>query len=69
MDFRMGLDKLKPIPISGEKCAIKLDANESAFNLPMVVRKKLMERLEASSFNRYTDTGYIEIKLKKKDCK
>lgn len=66
MNFRMGLDKLKAIPISGEKCPIKLDANESAFNLPIAVRKKLMERLEASSFNRYTDTGYMEIELKKK---
>jgi len=66
MNFRMGLDKLKPIPISGEKCSIKLDANESAFNLPISVRKRFMERLEASSFNRYTDTGYIEIEFKKK---
>lgn len=69
MDFRIALDKLKPIPISGESYGIKLDANENEFDLPLKVRKKIIETLETASFKRYTDTGHFEIELKKKIAK
>lgn len=69
MDFRIGLDKLKPIPIAGESFSVKLDANESAFDLPLIVRKKIIKALEDTSFNRYTNAGQIEIELKKKIAK
>jgi len=55
VDFRTGLDRLKIYSIEEGDWDVKLDANESAFNLPPVVREKLMVRLAGLSFNRYPE--------------
>ncbi len=54
-DYCSNLEALKPYTIDDSVWEVKLDANESPFNLPPLVRQRLMERLDYLAFNRYPD--------------
>ena len=54
---RRGLGDMEPYPPAPSE-GIKLDANESPWNLPENIRRKLIRWLEdAENLNRYPDTG------------
>ena len=53
--------KLKPYdPITGSY-AVRLDANESYFDLPQVLKAKIADQIEQISFNRYPDPIATEV--------
>ena len=55
------LTKLKPYdPITGSY-AVRLDANESYFDLPQVLKAKIADQIEQISFNRYPDPVATEV--------
>lgn len=47
-------------PITGSY-AVRLDANESYFDLPAVIKSKLADRLEQIDLNRYPDSAATEV--------
>jgi histidinol-phosphate aminotransferase len=61
---RDGLETLKAYTIEEGDWAIKLDANESAVNLPVAVQQKLMERLAKLPFNRYPEITQLSLRQK-----
>ena len=55
------LTKLKAYdPISGSY-AVRLDANESYFDLPQLLKSKIADQIEQISFNRYPDPIATEV--------
>lgn len=61
---RAGLETLKSYTIEEGDWAIKLDANESALNLPEPVQRKLANRLAALPFNRYPEITQYGLRQK-----
>ena len=47
-------------PITGSY-AVRLDANESYFDLPSVLKSKIADQIEQISFNRYPDPLATEV--------
>jgi histidinol-phosphate aminotransferase len=62
--IRDGLETLKSYTIEEGDWAIKLDANESAMNMPVSVQRKLMERLATLPFNRYPELTQLSLRQK-----
>lgn len=64
MDLRPGLDLLKPYSTDETKAQVRLDSNESPFNLASEVQAELMQLLARLDYNRYPDTGVRSLKAK-----
>jgi histidinol-phosphate aminotransferase len=62
--FREGLEHLASYTIEDGDWAIKLDANESAFNLPPTVKKELAAQLAGLAFNRYPEITQVGLREK-----
>jgi len=69
MDKNKGLRNIKPGVLSLEPylapkiaCRIKLNQNESPFELPGEMKKKLADRLARLEWRRYPDPNYSELK-------
>lgn len=61
--LREDLRQLKPYKANEMGCTVKLDANESPFDLPDKVRMKLAgELLKGSALNRYPDSDSNELR-------
>nr|WP_092069420.1 histidinol-phosphate transaminase [Dendrosporobacter quercicolus]NSL47467.1 histidinol-phosphate transaminase [Dendrosporobacter quercicolus DSM 1736]SDL90790.1 histidinol-phosphate aminotransferase [Dendrosporobacter quercicolus] len=61
-DYRPGLNELPTYSVEEREWEIKIDANESSFNLPPLVQERLMNRLAGLAFNRYPDIGMKGLK-------
>jgi histidinol-phosphate aminotransferase len=62
MDFRPALSGLKPYSVEEKEWEVKLDANESPYNLPPVVRERVINRLSYLAFNRYPEMGMRDLR-------
>lgn len=60
--YRPGLNELPTYSVEEREWEIKIDANESSFNLPPLVQERLMNRLAGLAFNRYPDIGMKGLK-------
>jgi histidinol-phosphate aminotransferase len=60
--YRKGLDTLKSYSIDERDWDIRLDANESPFNLPPLVAERLLARLSRLPFNRYPEISAAGLK-------
>lgn len=61
-DCRPGLNELPTYSVAEREWEIKIDANESNFNLPPLVQERLINRLAGLAFNRYPDIGMKGLK-------
>lgn len=61
-NFRPGLKTLKAYQIEEKDWEIKADANESPFNLPPLVRERILGRLDYMPFHRYPDSEMRELR-------
>ena len=55
--FREDLADLKPYHVDQPPHRVKLDANESPFNLPAEIRQEITEAMSQLKFQRYPDAG------------
>lgn len=62
MDCRAVLNTLKSYSVEEADWSVKLDANESPYNLPPLVRERIMNRLDYMAFNRYPDMGMQDLR-------
>jgi histidinol-phosphate aminotransferase len=61
--LREDLKDFKPYDADEKPCRYKMDANESPWDLPSVIRKALAEELiEGSGFNRYPDSNATQLR-------
>ena len=62
MEYRAALHTLKPYSVEEDDWSIKLDANESPYNVPPLVRERIMNRLDYLAFNRYPEMGMQDLR-------
>ena len=48
---------------SKESCKIKLDANESPFDIPIKVKERIWDRIKSEKFNHYYDPSCDELRV------
>ena len=60
--YRPGLEELPVYTVEESDWTVKLDANESPFNLPPRVAERVEDRLACLAFNRYPDLGKIGLR-------
>jgi len=53
---------LKPYKPNMEPCKIKLDANESPFDIPQEIKQRIWERVKKEKFNFYYDPNCTELR-------
>lgn len=62
VNYRESLAALKPYSVEEGDWRIKLDANESPYNLPPLVQERVINRLSFLAFSRYPDMGMTGLK-------
>ena len=60
--FRSDLAKLSPYSVKKNRPRIKLDANESPFDLPVVIRQEIQEKLSRLTFHLYPEPTADELR-------
>ena len=60
--YRPGLEELPVYNVEESDWSVKLDANESPFNLPPRVAERVQDRLACLAFNRYPDLGKMGLR-------
>lgn len=59
---RQDILNLEPYKPSKEKCSIKLDANESPYDIPLEVKERIWQRLKREKINFYYDPSCDELR-------
>jgi histidinol-phosphate aminotransferase len=55
------LDKLEPYTIRSSKVSVKLNQNESPFDLPVEIKERVVQRLLSENWHRYPDVTPFEL--------
>ncbi|TYP56800.1 histidinol-phosphate transaminase [Thermosediminibacter litoriperuensis] len=66
--LREDLSKLSPYKPAKEPCVIKLNANESPYDLPEDLKERIWERVKRESFNCYYDPSCDELRQALAGC-
>lgn len=61
---RSDIAELKAYSVPHYKCSVKLDGNESPFDLPSDIREKVQDKLSTVLLNRYPDPGADVLRAK-----
>ncbi len=60
--FKPHLQELPSYPYQKSEAPIKLDQNESPYDLPLELKKRVLQRLQELNFNRYPDLHAEEVR-------